>query len=327
VSSVESVVQSRSVAVVIVNYRTAGLVVDCLRSLASEVEREPGLRVIVVDNAGGDDSVSVIGDAIRQNGWTWAEVRALDRNGGFAFGNNAAIRSLIAESHPPDFVWLLNPDTLVRAGAATALIDYLERHPDVGIAGGRLEFPNGEPQTAAFRFPSLLGEMEDTIRIGPASQALQRFRVPIQARFANHPCDWVNGASMMVRREVFETVGLMDEGYFLYFEETDFCRRVKQAGWSIWHVPASRVVHLEGQSTGVTGAHLALKPRPKYWFDSRARYYRKHHPGAYAFLADLIWIVCFGSWRVQRRLRRMPDTDPPRLWNDFVRHALKRLLG
>jgi GT2 family glycosyltransferase len=321
------VVRSRSTAVVIVNYRTAGLVVDCLRSLAVEVEREPGLRVIVVDNAGGDDSVVVIGDAIRQNGWSWAEVRALDRNGGFSFGNNAAIRQLLAESSPPDYIWLLNPDTLVRPAAATALIDFLECHPDVGIAGGRLEFPNGEPQTAAFRFPSLMAELEDTIRIGPVSRVMQGFRVPIQPRDVNHPCDWVNGASMMVRREVFETVGLMDEGYFLYFEETDFCRRAKEAGWSIWHVPASRVIHLEGQSTGVTGAHLAARPRPKYWFDSRARYYRKHHPGAHAFLADLIWIVCFGSWRVQRRLRKMPDTDPPGLWRDFTRHAIKRWFG
>lgn len=317
----------RSAAVVIVNYRTAGLVVDCLWSLAGEVEYEPGLRVIVVDNAGGDDSVAVIGDAIRQNGWTWAEVRALDRNGGFSYGNNAAIRQLLAESSPPDYIWLLNPDTLVRPGAVTALVDFLERHPDAGIAGGRLEFPDGQPQTAAFRFPSLLGELEDTIRIGPVSRALQRFRVPIRPRDVDHRCDWVNGASMMVRREVFESVGLMDEGYFLYFEETDFCRRVKQAGWSIWHVPESRVVHLEGQSTGVTGAHLALKPRPEYWFDSRARYFRKHHPGAYAFLADLIWIACFGSWRVQRRLRRMPDTDPPRLWSDFTRHAIGRWAG
>jgi N-acetylglucosaminyl-diphospho-decaprenol L-rhamnosyltransferase len=310
---------------VIVNYRTPRLVVDCLRTLASEIQ--PGMRVVVIDNASGDDSVAILSKAMRDESWTWAELQPLDHNGGFAFGNNAAIRALLAEPNPPDYIWLLNPDTIVRPGAGTALVDFLERQPDVGIAGGRLEFPNGEPQTAAFRFPSLLGEFEDTIRIGFASRMLERFRIPIVAQNVNHPCDWVNGASMMVRREVFETIGLMDDGYFLYFEETDFCRRAKDAGWQIWHVPASRVVHLEGQSTGVTGAHLAAKPRPAYWFDSRARYFRKHHGGAYAFLADWIWITCFGLWRVQRALRRKRDPDPPGLWGDFVRHAVKRWFG
>jgi N-acetylglucosaminyl-diphospho-decaprenol L-rhamnosyltransferase len=314
----------RSTAVVIVNYRTPRLVVDCLRTLAPEVTAEPGLRVVVVDNASGDDSLQVIDRAIGDHGWTWATLMPLDRNGGFAFGNNAAIRELLAGPEPPRYVWLLNPDTLVRPGAARALIDFLETHSDVGIAGGRLEFPDGTPQTAAFRFPSLVGELEDTIRIGLVTQMLGRFRVPGPIRTEPHPTDWVNGASMMVRREVFETIGLMDEGYFLYFEETDFCRRARRAGWPVWHVPASRVVHLEGQSTGVTGSNLAKKPRPTYWFDSRARYFRKHLGAGHALLADVIFVVGFALWRAQRRLRGKADPDPPGLLRDFVRHALGR---
>jgi GT2 family glycosyltransferase len=315
---------TRSTAVVIVNYRTPGLVADCLRTLAPEVAVEPSLRAIVVDNASGDDSVATIAAAIREGGWTWVELLPLDHNGGFAFGNNAAVRYLLSQPNPPNYVWLLNPDTLVRSGAASALISFLEANPDVGIAGGRLEFPDGTPQTAAFRFPSLFGVFEDAIRIGLVSRALDRYRVPPPPRANAHRTDWVNGASMMVRRTLFESVGLMDEGYFLYFEETDFCYRVWRAGWPIWHVPASRVVHLEGQSTGVTGADLAKKPRPKYWFDSRARYFRKNLGAGYAFLADVIFIVGFGIWRVHRRLRRKPDPDPPGLWRDFVRHAMRR---
>lgn len=317
----------RSTAVVIVNYRTAGLVVDCLRSLAPEAAAEPGLRVVVVDNASGDEPAATIGAAIQDHGWTWASFRSLDRNGGFAFGNNAAVRELLRAPTPPAYVWLLNPDTVVRPGAATALIDFMEARPTVGIAGGRLEFPDGRPQTAAFRFPSLIAELEDTIRIGIVSKMLGRFRVPGPVRDVPHPTDWVNGASMIVRREVFETVGLMDEGYFLYFEETDFCRRAKRAGWPVWHVPASRVVHLEGQSTGVTGANLAKKPRPAYWFDSRARYFRKHLGGGYALFADVIFAVGFGLWRLQRRVRGKADPDPPGLLRDFVRHAVGRWLG
>jgi GT2 family glycosyltransferase len=315
---------TRSTAVVIVNYRTAALVVDCLGTLAPEVAAEPGLRVVVVDNASGDDSMAVLGQAIQKSGWSWVTLRPQDRNGGFAFGNNAAVRELLHSSNRPKFVWLLNPDTLVRPGAATALIDFLEQHPRVGIAGGRLEFPDGQPQTAAFRFPSLASELEDTIRIGFVSRALERFRVPPPPRAEAHRTDWVNGASMMVRREVFETVGLMDERYFLYFEETDFCRRARAVGWDVWHVPASRVVHLEGQSTGVTGANLAKKRRPTYWFDSRARYFRKHHGATYAFLADLTFMSGFATWRAHRWIRGKPDPDPPGLLGDFVRHAVQR---
>jgi N-acetylglucosaminyl-diphospho-decaprenol L-rhamnosyltransferase len=314
----------RSTAVVIVNYRTPGLVVDCLRSLTAEVRAEPDLRAEVVDNASGDNSVQVIGDAIRREGWDWATLRPLDHNGGFAFGNNAAIRDVLTSGKPPHYVWLLNPDTVVRPGAATALIDFLEAHPDAGIAGGRLESPDGTPQTSAFRFPSLLSEVEDTVRVGMVSRILAPYRVPSPVRDEAHRTDWVNGASLMVRREVFETVGLMDERYFLYFEETDFCRRVRAAGWPIWHVPASRVIHLEGQSTGVTGANMAKKRRPRYWFDSRARYFRKHHGATYALFADLVFIAGFAFWRLHRRLRGKADPDPPGLLADFVRHAVRR---
>ncbi|HKA06775.1 MAG TPA: glycosyltransferase family 2 protein [Gemmataceae bacterium] len=318
---------SRSTAVVIVNFRTAGLVVDCLRTLACEVATEPEMRVVIVDNASGDDSVPRISAAIAEEGWSWAEVRPADRNGGFAYGNNTAIRYLLSLPDPPNYIWLLNPDTLVHPGASTALIDFLEANPDVGIAGGRLENPDGSPQTSAFRFPSLLGVLEDTIRIGVVSRTLERHRVPSLPRPEAHATDWVNGASMMVRCEVFETVGLMDEGYFLYFEETDFCRRVKRAGWPVWHVPTSRAIHLEGQSTGVTGTEMARKPRPQYWFDSMARYFRKNLGAGYAMVADVIFIVGFGIWRVHRRLRRKPDPDPPGLWRDYIRHARQRWFG
>jgi N-acetylglucosaminyl-diphospho-decaprenol L-rhamnosyltransferase len=315
---------TRSTAAVIVNYRTPGLVVDCLRTLVPEVAAESGLRVVIVDNASGDDSIAKISAAIRDNGWTWAELRPLERNGGFAFGNNAAIRFLFDCPNPPDYFWLLNPDTLVRSGAASTLINFLESRPDVGIAGGRLEFPDGTPQTSGFRFPTLLGVLEEAIRIGYVSRVLARYRIPPPPRSKPHATDWVNGASMMVRRAVFESVGLMDEGYFLYFEETDFCLRVKRAGWRIWHMPASRVVHLEGQSTGVTGTNLNQKPRPKYWFDSRDRYFRKNHGRAYAFLADLIFIAGFSIWRLHRWVRRKPDPDPPGFLTDYIRHARRR---
>jgi GT2 family glycosyltransferase len=132
---------------------------------------------------------------------------------------------------------------------------------------------------------------------------------------------------MMIRREVFETIGLMDEEYFLYYEETDFCLRAQQANWPCWYVPTSRVMHIAGQSTGVTDRTAPPKRRPQYVFDSRYRYYVKNHGLAYAVLADLVWTAAFASWRVRRRLQKKPDLDPPALMLDTLRNsALMRLV-
>ena len=129
----------RTVRIVIVNYRTPELVIDCLRSLVDEVRAEPGCRVTVVDNASGDESSNRITATIQANGWSsWVEFLALDHNGGFAFGNNAAIRPLLRRPGAPDFFHLLNPDTVVQSGAVSTLLDFMEAHPRAGIAGGRV---------------------------------------------------------------------------------------------------------------------------------------------------------------------------------------------
>jgi N-acetylglucosaminyl-diphospho-decaprenol L-rhamnosyltransferase len=315
---------SRTVVVAIVNYRTPQQVIDCLQSLVEEVRAEPGLRVVVADNLSQDDSLTVLTEAIQREHWSWVALLPLSHNGGFASGNNAVIETVLEQVNPPEYIWLLNPDTLVHPHAATELINFLEDHPSVGIAGSRLMGNDESLQTAAFRFPSLLGELEDTIRLGFMTKALEPYRVPMKIADHPHKADWVSGASMMVRREVFESVGKMDDGFFLYYEETDFCKRTRLAGWEIWHVPNSKVIHLEGQSTGITGNHGPKKRRPTYWFDSRARYFNKNHGSTYALLADLIYIFGFSTWRCHRYLRKKNDPDPPYFLRDFVRHAVRR---
>lgn len=307
------------VGIVIVNYRTAALVVDCLRSLASDSPAIPR-TCVVVDNASGDDSLTVLQTAIAHEGWTWVRVVAHPHNNGFAAGNNVGLRAL----PPADYYWLLNPDTIVRPDALAALVQFMEQQPHVGVVGSRLENPDGTPQTSAFRFHSWMGELENNLRLGIITRALEYFRVPMRPREQPHRADWVSGASLLLRRAILDDVGFMDEGYFLYYEETDYCLQIARAGWPIWHVPASRVVHLEGQSTGVTGNHTPPKRRPRYWFDSRARYFRKNHGATYALLADLIFMSCFAVWRLHRWLRRKPDPDPPSFLGDFVRHAWRR---
>src|SRR5688500_12180233 len=153
-----------NVLVVIVNWRTPDLTVDCLRSLAGEVADVPGVRVVVTDNASGDGSVEKIRAAIDANGWTWASVLPLEPNGGYAYGNNGAIRPALAAAAKPDYIYLLNPDTIAFPGAVRELVDFMASHPKVGIAGGRAENRDGTVRRSVFRFHSVIGELENGLR-------------------------------------------------------------------------------------------------------------------------------------------------------------------
>jgi len=309
----------KRVHVVIVNFQTPALAIDCLRSLVPEV-RSTGCRVWVVDNASADDSVTAISQLIRSEGWDWVELLPLQKNLGFAGGNNATLRSLLASSMPPDYVWLLNPDTIVRPGALSALLDLMEEHPEAGAAGSRLEDPDGTPQCSAFRFPSVLGEFENGIRLGLVSRLLARWIVAPAPPERQSETDWLSGASLLVRRQGFETVGLLDEQFFLYYEEVDFLLRAHRVGWQCWYVPASRVVHLVARASGVFADRRSPKRLPSYWFKSRRHYFCKNGGRRYALLADCAWLIGFVLWRLRRALCGKPDRDPPHYLWDFIRH-------
>ncbi|MGF1537296.1 MAG: glycosyltransferase family 2 protein [Elainellaceae cyanobacterium] len=310
------------ILIVIVNYRTPKLTIDCLHSLVAEVQRIPRVQVVVSDNASGDDSVEVISDAIDREGWhDWVQFMPLDKNGGFAYGNNAVIRKWFLSENPLKYVWLLNPDTVVRPHALEALSNFLDSHQDVGIVGSRLEDPDGTPQRSAFRFHTIFSELDLSLRLGLVSKLLSHWVVAPPV--VDHDCqvDWVAGASMLVRREVFEDIGLMDDNYFMYYEEMDFCLAANRAGWPCWYIPSSRVVHLVGQSSGVTNDKRPPKRRPQYWFDSRRRYFKKNYGRLYAELADYAWIFGYSLWSVRRIIQQKPRVDPPQFFSDFLRNS------
>ncbi|HEX4796927.1 MAG TPA: glycosyltransferase family 2 protein [Humisphaera sp.] len=307
--------------IVIVNYRTASLVIDCLRSLADQIAVSGGAKVVITDNASGDDSVPRLREAIDENGWSsWASVQPLDHNGGFAFGNNAGIRPALKSDDPPQFVLLLNPDTVVKPGAVAALLQFMDAHPQVGIAGARLEFPDGSLQASACRFQGVLSELENGMRLGLMSRLLRKRIVAPSPPADASQVDWVSGACLLVRREVLDQIGLLDEEFFMYYEEVDFCRRAAAAGWPCWYVPEARVVHLVGQSSGHWDPKQPKKRRPQYWFASRRRYFLKHLGRARTFLADVAWASGFASYRLRRAIQRKPDGDPDRLLQDFLRY-------
>jgi hypothetical protein len=313
-----------TLGIVIVNYRTAGLVVDCLRSLAPEVTALPGARVVVVENGSGDDSSARLHAAIAAEGFGgWATLLEAGGNRGFSAGNNVGLRALLAAPSPPSAFLLLNPDTLVRPGALAALLGRLEAEPRAGIVGSRLEHPDGAVQESRFRFPSVWSELDRGLRLGLVSSLLSRWALVLPGSDVAARADWVSGASLLVRRAVLEEVGLMDEGFFLYFEEVELCRRARRAGWDVWYEPAGRVVHLVGKSTGVEFSDLA-RPVPDYILESRRRYFVTGHGRPYAALADLAWLTGHLLWRLRMRLQRRAVRLPPGLLGQFLRHSALR---
>lgn len=308
--------------IVIVNWRTGGLTIDCLRSLAPQVA-EVGARVVIADNASGDGSIERIAEEIEKNHWTWAGTLSLPKNGGFAYGNNQAIRaSLRSPGGESQYVLLLNPDTIVRPGALVELLAFMDAHPQVGIAGSRLEDTDGTPQISAFRFHGVASEFERGMRLGLVSRLLARRRVPQPVRNTPHPTDWLAGASMIVRRDVFDRIGLLDEGYFMYYEEVDFCLRARRAGFEVWYVPTSRVVHLVGAASELSDARKHRKRRPGYWFDSRRRFYLKNLGIVSAAGADAAFIIGYSLYRLRRFIQRKSDTDPPMFLWDSIRNSV-----
>jgi GT2 family glycosyltransferase len=307
---------------VIVNYRTGPLVVECLESLAAERDGGAKLRAIVVDNDSRDGSAGLIQSAIDRNGWNWAKLLCAPTNGGFGTGCNLGIAHALRQDDEARAIWLLNPDTRAMPGAVGALASFMEATPHAGIAGTALLLADGSPWPYAFRFPTVLGELERALRWSPASRLLARSAILRAMDTDCAPADWVSGASMAIRRELLEQGLRFDEGYFLYYEETDFCRAARRMGWESWYVPQSVILHIAGQSTGVTSADANSRRVPGYWFDSRRRYFRKNHGRAYALAADLAWVSGHLVHLFKQALRRAPRQDPPRLLGDFVRHGM-----
>ena len=310
-----------TVDVIIVNYCTWPFVIACLESLESERRHLPAMRVIVVDNNSNDGSAGRIDAVIRARGWEWATLLCAETNGGFAAGNNLGVAWALERPSRADLFWLLNPDTEVLPMAGVELARFMAANPSAGIAGSALLEADGRPWPFAFRFPSILGEMERGARWGLVSRLL-RGRATLR-RMADRceKVDWVSGASFVIRRELLESGLWFDEGFFLYYEETDFCLRARREGWECWYVPDAVVLHIAGQSTGVTGKQLVLRRLPSYWFNSRRRYFAKNHGRLYGMMADLGWIGAHLCSRAKQWLLQAPDSDPPRLLLDFLRHS------
>lgn len=279
----ETRVPDVDLCIVVVNYCTPAMVSDCLDSLMPQV-RTLNAKVAIVDNASPDDSVSRIQCWIRDHdAHDCVSLIASPDNRGFAAGNNIGIESCDAR-----FYLLLNSDTLVRDGALECLVDAMSSEPDVGLCSPRLEWPDGEPQESCFRYHRPVSELIDSARTGFITRLLARYEVPLRVEDERSFPEWTSFACVMIRRGVLEQVGLLDEGFFMYFEDVELSSRARDAGWRILHEPAARVVHLRGGSSPVKSRARLRRRLPRYLYESRSRYYYQLY-GRVGLLAANIW--------------------------------------
>lgn len=314
---------------VLLNYKTAEMTLRAAEAVRVAVDGIKG-EIIIVDNDSQDGSFEVISAHVTQQGWDAdGRVRVIQsgRNGGFGAGNNVGIRAGLSDGSRPDYFYIVNSDAFPAPDAIRLLLNHLETTPEAGFAGSYINGEDGEPHLTSFRFPSIASEFEGAINFGPVSRLLADKAVPVPIPTETQPVDWLAGASLMMRESVLAEIGVFDETFFLYFEETDLCRRAALAGYRTDYVRASEVMHIGSASTGMK----TWKRVPGYWYDSRLHYFVKNHGALYAATATAVhlaggflhWLRCL----ITRKDRGVsPYFLSTLLWHD-LRALFRAMLG
>ncbi len=293
-----------SLAVIVVSYNVRELLAACLRATQASLALAPELAatVVVVDNASADGSAEMVA-----RDFPAVTLVARPDNLGFAGGNNLALRGLgfdggaaPSTASLPDLVLLLNPDAEPLGDAVGQMARFLLSHPEVGGVGAQLQYPDGRFQHGAFRFPGLLQLWFDFFTPRPRRLLESRFNGRYDRRLyaagQPFPIDFALGAALMLRREAIEAAGLLDEGYFMYAEEVDWCWRIQRAGWPFYCVPAARVIHHGGASARQFRTQSFLN----LWRSRQRLYGRFYGPLRRAAAG---WIVRLGMAAEARRAR------------------------
>lgn len=313
------------VLTVILNWRTPDMTLRSAEAARAAMTGIDG-AITIVDNDSQDGSFEKLSAEVAardwQNGPVPVRVLQSGRNGGFGAGNNFGIRAGLPDGSKPDYVYILNSDAFPAPDAIGTLLHHLETHPETGFAGSHIHGPEGEPHHTAFRFPSIAGEMEQAARMGPISRLLRHAIIAPPLPQTTTRVDWLAGASLMMRQSVLDEIGLFDETFFLYFEETDLCLRAARAGWPTDYVVESRVAHIGSASTGMK----EWKRIPEFWLDSRHYYFMKNHGATSTAAATVAHIAGGLLWRLRALLQRRDFIDPPHYLGDLARHAVKSFM-
>ena len=286
-------------SIIIVSWNVRELLQNCLHSILAETNLT--MQIIVVDSASTDGSAAMVAENFPQ-----VELVACQENVGFPGGNNLGL-----ERANGRYILLLNPDTVVHGDALAKMVSYLEENPKVGVVGPQLLNEDGSVQSSRRRFPTMRTAFFESTWLQPyAPQALlDDYFVRDVADEETAVVEWLMGACLMIRQEIVAQVGGLDEKYFMYSEELDYCRRIHEAGWQVVYYPQAKVTHLSGKSSeqAVTQRHINFNR-------AKLRYFRKYHGRLAAGMLRLFLLKSYGWQLVLEAIKGAVGHKRPLRW-------------
>lgn len=272
------------IAISVINYRTGPMTLDCVRSVLDDIG-DLDARVVVVDNASGDGSAEQIEAWIAaQPEDTPITLLRSPVNSGFSGGHNQGMAAVQAEHY-----LILNSDALLRPGFLRTVLAAADANPQAGLIAPRIETRDGDVQVSCFRFHSPASELIRGAASGPVTRLLQRHVVALKPPVDPEQIEWASFACILLRGSMVRQIGQMDEGYFLYFEDAEYCLRARRAGWGIVQEPCAVAVHFRGGSGPVKALEKARSRLPPYYYASRTRFFRQAYGPLGPVLANLMW--------------------------------------
>jgi len=300
-------------AIIIINYKTPQLTVNVLQSLLDELDITT-MKVVIVDNNSRDDSLEILEEWISHNhADSWIKLISSDANTGFSGGNNIGIQSVKAKNY-----LLLNSDTIVRQGAIHLLLETAENHHEAGLISPRLEWEDGTAQESCFRFHTPVSELINSASTGVVSKAFSKYVVAHPVKNESDYYQWTSFACILIKSEVIEQIGLLDDEFFMYFEDVEYSYRAIEAGWKVLNNPAAHVVHLRGGSSPLKSQAKLRKRLPRYFYESRSRYFYLLYGRVGLFLANVLWstgaIIALARGLISSRYQ---STIAEKQWQDI----------
>ena len=305
-------------AVSIINFRTRDLTLACLRSVMQDMAGLDG-EIVVIDNRSDDGSAEAIADwiaALPPGGVPVRLIRSAT-NSGFSGGHNQGISAVRA-----DYYLILNSDAVLRPGFFREILSVAEAQPQAGLIAPTIETESGEVQVSQFRFHSPLSELNRGAQSGPVTRLLRRHVVALTPPADPARIEWASFACILLNGRMIERIGPMDDGYFLYFEDAEYCLRARRAGWGIAQAPRAAVVHHVGGSGTVMQDQRRRKRLPRYYYCARARFFCQAHGRTGLLLANLAWHLGRGlAWLrplAGQGVPRAVEAEARDIWTGFL---------
>jgi hypothetical protein len=306
---------TRDIVISIINFRTADLTIDCARSVLDQIGKVDG-EIVIVDNCSGDGSAEKLETWI--SGLPAGSPVRLVRsrtNTGFSGGHNLGMGEIEARNY-----LVLNSDAVLRSGFLQRILATARNHPEAGFIAPRLEGPDGTVQTSCFRFPGPLSEFIRGANSGPVTRALKAYDVPLQPDPDPEEIDWASFACILINGTMVREIGPMDVGFFLYFEDVEYCLRARKAGWRIQRCPEAVVVHFRGGSGPVKALAAKGKRLPAYFYSSRTRFMYQAHGRTGLWAANILWVlgraIAEMRWIASRKGNNFHEAEIRDIWTN-----------